>query len=357
MSDLEPARLLLAILRQDWDGAAALARRAPVEADGFVDLCLQADVPGWVHARLERAGRLDLVGAEAASRLRGIRERVRRDNLLLVARAEQALGALLAAGVTPVALKGLDLLSRLHASLDERTLDDVDLLVTEPQLPAAIEALERQGWELPPEPARTHYVRTSHHLPLTSPGPVVVGFEIHWNLAQELRYRIDQRGLFERALPLEVEGHRVLRLDEHDAVAHFLLHHFTHYFDRRLKWAIDIENLARAPGFDWSRVVERIREWEATVVAGMSLVHLHKLFPAWIPADAVAALRVARWRRLLCAPLRSGHPLDLFRATRRRWVQLYLATVLMEHPGAVPGWLLHRATRERRAGTHPLDHS
>ena len=90
-----------------------------------------------------------------------------------------------------MALKGLDVMHRLGVGFDERTMDDVDLLVREDQLTACIAALEAGGWEAPAEPKRTHYIRTSHHLPLVSPGPVVVGFEIHWNLVQENRYSVD----------------------------------------------------------------------------------------------------------------------------------------------------------------------
>jgi hypothetical protein len=188
-----------------------------------------------------------------------------------------------------------------------------------------------------------------------SPGPVRVEFEIHWGLAQEMRYRIDERGLHERAVPLEIGGHRVLRMDDHDLVAHLLLHHFTHYFDRRLKWAIDMRRIARLPGFSWNGVARRLRDWGATAASGMSLVHLHRTVPEWISDEALAALRPAAWRRALLWPLRSTHPLDLYRGTRRRWVQLYIATVLLEDPSLMPRWLAHRATRDRRDSANPLD--
>ena len=355
MSESRHARLLLAILRRRWDEADELAARAPISTEVFLDLCMQGDVPTWVHAELSAAGRLDLIGPEAAERLQATRTRARRDNLLLIARAEQALAVLLQAGVVPIALKGLDLLHRVYGSFDERTVDDVDLLIRSEQLRTAVGALEAEGWEAPPEPGRSHYIRSSHHLPLRSPGPVAVEFEIHWNLAQDKRFRIDERELWHNAVPLEVGGHRILRLHDHDIVAHLVLHHFTHYFDRRLKWAVDLHAVAGSRNFDWSVVVQRIRSWGASATCGMALVHLHKMFPEWIPASAIASLRVAGWRRLLLWPLRSSHPLDLFRHTRRRWVQLYIAAVLLEQPTLLARWLAHRALRDRRPGANPLD--
>jgi hypothetical protein len=92
-------------------------------------------------------------------------------------------------------------------------------------------------------------------------------------------------------------------------------------------------------------------------VVGASLLHLHKMFPEWIPDRALAGLRVTACRRALLGPLRSTHPLDLLRDTRRRWVQLYVAAVLLENPFLMPRWLAHRATRDRREGVNPLDDS
>ncbi len=355
MDETRHARLLLAILQQRWEEAERLAQCATSDPSGFVDVCRQCDVPTWIHSQLESADRAALVGRDALERLARIRAKIQRDNLLLFARAEQALDALLAAGVTPVALKGLDLIHRLYARFDERTLDDVDLLVDARQLPAALAALARAGWLLPAEPERTHFIRSSHHLPLRSPGTVHVEFELHWNLAQELRFHVDDAGLLERAVPTAIAGRSVLRLEDHDLAAHLLLHHFTHYFDRRLKWAVDLQAIARQPGFRWETVAERIRSWGAVAVSAMSLRHLQKTVPDWIPPEILTRLPVAGWRSLATRFLRSDHPLDLFRGTRHRGVQLYLAAVLLERPALLPRWILHRVVRERRPGTNPLD--
>src|SRR5207247_167262 len=103
--------------------------------------------------------------------------------------------------------------------------------------------------------------------------------EIHWSLGQEKRYRVDPERLLERALPLEIGGRRVRRLDDHDAAAHLLVHHVQHYFDRRLKWALDLLRISAREGFDWAQVAERLGAWGGRAAAGMSLLHLKKLFP------------------------------------------------------------------------------
>jgi hypothetical protein len=192
-------------------------------------------------------------------------------------------------------------------------------------------------------------------LPLHSPGPQRVGFELHWNLVQERRYRLDPRALFARARPLVLDGRKLLRLDDVDLAAHLVLHHFTHYFDRRLKWAVDLELLDRREPLDWPAVVARLREWGATIAGAAVVRHLRKTSAHVVPDAVESALPLPVWRRALLAPLVSAHPLDLYRGTRRRGVQLLLAALLLERPVMLPAWLLHRARRDRRQSDHPLD--
>ena len=349
MSDRHEARLLLAVLREDWPAAERLAASRPPDPGVFVRLCRRCDVHPAVHAALARAGKLSLVGERAAEELAEARRKCRLDNLLLLARVETALDALRAAGIVPVVLKGLDVLHRFGVGFDERTLDDADLLVAPADFPRALEALEAAGWSGPGEPERTHWLRSSHEMPLKSPGPVEVAFELHWDLGQEKRYRVPREEVLARAVPLRVAGREALRLENHDAAAHLLLHHLQHYFDRRLKWALDLGRIAAEPGFRWDVVASRLARWGGLAAAGLSRLHLDRLFPGLLPGEAARALPAAAWRRLAILPLRSSHPLDLVRGSRRRIVQLWLAAAAFERPGALPAYLLHRGSRDRRA--------
>ena len=347
MSDRHESLVLLALLGERWDEASALQRQKPVDPASFLALCRLADVAPTVHARLALFGDAGLLGRDVADGLAKARAKTRVDNLLLIARLEQALDLLIAAGIRPVALKGVDVMHRLYRSFDERTLDDIDLLVPRAQRDLAIAALERAGFSGPPEAERLHWFRSSFELPLTSPGPVGVALEIHWNLGQALRYRIDAGTLYERAKPLDVGGRAILRLDEHDAVAHLLLHHVQHYFDRRLKWVIEIGLLSRSPGFSWSRVAERVKAWGGSAASGLAMAHVRKLCPGMLPEAAYEALPAAAWRLAATMPLRSTHPLDFYRGTRRRLVQLFIAAAALERPWDLPGYVRHRALRDR----------
>ena len=156
--------------------------------------------------------------------------------------------------------------------------------------------------------------------------------------------------LFARAVPLDIGGRSILRLDEHDAVAHLLVHHVTHYFGRRLKWVLEIGKLARAPGFSWPRVALRLGEWGGRGAAGLALAHVRKLFPESLPAAAYDALPAARWRLMATVPFRSTHPLDFYHGTDRRPVQLAIAAAALEAPWDIPRYAWHSAVRDRDPG-------
>jgi hypothetical protein len=78
------------------------------------------------------------------------------------------------------------------------------------------------------------------------------------------------------------------------------------------------------------------------------------VLPELVGPEVLRVLPVAGWRRLMTLPLRSSHPLDLFRWTRRRGVQLYLAAALMDRPSDLPGWIVHRRIRDSQEGSGPL---
>jgi hypothetical protein len=48
--------------------------------------------------------------------------------------------------------------------------------------------------------------------------------------------------------------------------------------------------------------------------------------------------------------MRASHPLDFYRGTRHRLVQLAIAAASLERPLDLPGYLRHRATRDRDGG-------
>ena len=347
--------LLLALARERGTDVRALLNSAPPDSEPFLALASQADIEPWLHWQIESSGLADGFGVAIMEHLAHRRHKTRNDNALLIAVTEQVLQILTAAGVTVVALKGMDLMHRHYPRIDLRTATDVDLLIPRGQLVVALEALGRNGFTVPDPKQATHYIRSSHHLPIDSPGPLPVLIEIHWNLVQDYRYDLNVDELFERARPIDIGPHRILRLEDHDFVAHLLLHHLSHYFNRQLKWLIDLRQIVRSAEFSWAGVVDRLQRWGGLTAGAAAVAHLHRLDPATVTDEAQELLPLAAWRRLLVAPFRSRHPLDWVRDPERRWLQLYLAAIFLERPSRLPRWLFMRETRDTREGNNPLD--
>src|SRR5262245_18449594 len=111
-------------------------------------------------------------------------------------------------------------------------------------------------------------------MPLFSPGPAPLLLEIHWSLGQSGRYVIRFDDLADRTVPLDVAGRRVVGLSPNDIAAHLLLHHLQHYFDRTLKWAVDVHRITADRDFSWSTLCERLARWRGLSAVAISLRHL-----------------------------------------------------------------------------------
>ncbi len=256
------------------------------------------------------------------------------DNLLLLAEAEKVIDAMAGIGVTPVVLKGLDIIHRFDLGFDSRRMTDMDLLVPTGQVRAVMAALAKAGWNLPAKIYDSNWA--PYHTGMESSGPVSVSLEVHWNIIQEGRYSLDPADLFRRAVELDLGGRKVLGLERHDLAAHTLLHHVSSHFHRTLKNWLDLFTLSREPGFDWKQVARRTREWGGAPGAAMSMRHLGKLFPGWFPPEVVKLFRLGKVRQAIFRPLISDHPLDMFRNTETRWVEMFLSSMLVNNPLRLP---------------------
>ncbi|MDH3627664.1 MAG: nucleotidyltransferase family protein [Acidobacteriota bacterium] len=355
MSPDSSTELLLALARERPEAIDAILADSTPDSERFLSLCEQTDIEPWLDHQIRTAGLESRIDTRIMGHLAERRRKTRVDNALLVGVAEQVLKILTSAGVTVLGLKGIDLLHRHYERIDLRTVTDVDLLVPRDQLIIALRALGEHGFTVPDPAGATHYIRSSHHLPLLSPVPHQVDVEIHWNLVQDVRYDLDVDELFERAKPLTIGPYRILHLEDHDFVAHILLHHLSHYFNRQLKWLIDLRPIVRNPGFSWKIVAERLHRWGGSMAAAAAVRHLHQLDPQTVGPETIELFPLPAWRQWLTAPFRSRHPLDWIRRPDRRWLQLYLAAVYLERPSLLPRWLFLRMTRDRRESSNPLD--
>ena len=343
--DRDTAAFALALLR---GGTPSLPgeRAAPRIAEGLRRSGLTAIV----------LGRLPAGAAPEALRasLEAERSRLRADLALLYDRFSRLATLLDGVGVPFILLKGGALAPLLYESPELRPMVDVDLLIRRSDWPAARDAMQRDGYSLPGEPDQAYWLANYFNLAVSSPEPGPVHFDIHWSLAQPIRYRVDVDGLWARAAPLVVEGRPGLRLGNEDLLLSLILHLAYHYFDARLLWLYDIHRLCRKVPIDWDAAARRSRQWGMRTVFGLGLSYVEKVFPGSVPAEVLRAAAAGPIRRVLLAPLRSGEVERLFRGDDRRVAQLVQGLLVMDRPLVAARFGLDKiARRVRFLGARP----
>lgn len=260
------------------------------------------------------------------------RDRLRADLALLHDRLGKLADCLGRAGVPFIALKGAALAPLLYDSPEQRPMVDLDILIRRSSWPAAREALGSAGYILPGAEDERYWLANYFNVGVSTPGDRPSPIDVHWSLSQEIRYRVDEEGLWSRAVPFRHEGRQLLRLGNEDLLLALILHIAYHYFDARLLWLYDIHLLCRKLPVRWETAVSRAAEWGMATIYGLGLAYVEKTFPGSIPSEALSASEEGAARRALLAPLRSPEPDRFFRGDDRRLIQLLQGILVMDRP-------------------------
>ncbi|MEW6554197.1 MAG: nucleotidyltransferase family protein [Actinomycetota bacterium] len=210
--------------------------------------------------------------------------------------AVKALGALDAAGVRAIPLKGFYLSSRVYTRKSARAFKDLDLLVEEASLADLHAALLDGGFE--PAPGRPAFVPapayTVYRLPMEdglTAMEIDVHIGMHWPAEYERRTALNAGDLWDGASPVEVEGMRLWALSaEHLFITTLLDAAVNHRYARLVKFRDALE-LLRSAEVDWGAVESWSRRWEVRSFVGPGLRYLVEIDPSLsIPREAQDSL-------------------------------------------------------------------
>ncbi len=260
------------------------------------------------------------------------RNHLRADLALLYDRLDRLSEVLGEARVPFIVLKGAALAPLLYEAPELRPMVDVDILIRRERWDAARSALAAAGYLLPGDAEQAYWLANYFNLAIRSPDPRSASFDVHWGLSQEIRYRVDEGGLWERSVPFPHEGREFRRLGNEDLLLSLLLHLAYHYFDARLLWLYDIHLLCRQVPMDWEVVRRRAGEWGMATIFHLGLAYVEKAFPGSVPARVIQESLPGPLHRALLAPLRSPRPDRLFRGDDRRPMQLVQGLLVMDSP-------------------------
>ncbi len=219
-----------AAAQPDFDGAAVAAA---AQAEGVAPL---------VYSVIRDQGWLS---AEAEQPLRMAYYQNARRNVLLFRELGVVLQHLTAAGIPVIVLKGAALAHIVYANPAVRPMCDVDLLVREADVPAALRVLRDVGFTLIPPRAYRNEVMARR----TSAFDFVI--ELHWHLfvIPYYIYTLSNAWLWETVLPLQIEGNAVHSLGPEAQLlhlcGHLYLHHALEGSQVQLIWLHDIAEVLR----------------------------------------------------------------------------------------------------------------
>ena len=191
----------------------ALAQRAAVRDDlgnahtvltqsdtlgSLLLLARELGVEGLVLSTLRKTKLADSLPTETVKELGARLEQLRREAMLWDLERDRVIHLLARRGVTPVLLKGSALRESVYGDPTERSMGDLDLLVTPDELDRSVAALREAGYVPDREEWIEKYRQHHFHQVMNHPRGFIV--ELHWALTDpDSRVPLDEKEFTARA--------------------------------------------------------------------------------------------------------------------------------------------------------------
>ncbi|MFY9587376.1 MAG: nucleotidyltransferase family protein [Actinomycetota bacterium] len=242
-----------------------------------------------------------------------------------VQEAQIALGALSAADIPALVIKGPSLVERYYGDPALRFYSDVDIVVPPDRLRAAIEVLEAGGFGLLDAnwPLIIADLRGQVHLHSEGVGTI----DLHWHLVNDARKRRTLHMRADEMWPETIDGTvgdaRSRLLATADDIAYVCLHAALAGCHRFL-WLLDVKHMAASPDVDWDQVGRRMRRWRFAAGGYLVLALAREFADAAVPLETLRAIKpggltMSEFRSLLAR-------WDLSSESGGRLRQLFFAT-------------------------------
>lgn len=250
-------------------------------------------------------------------------------------------------------LKGAALGRTVYGDPSLRPIGDVDILVHERHFDNALQSLANAGWKLPTQRALVYWRKARFNVGIITAHEPRTLVELHWSIAQRGRHFPDIDEIFRRSSAFDFHGRSVRALSAADQLLHLALHYAYHYFEPNLIWLYDLALLHMShPPLD--EVMNRARQWGATIPLALSTLAVDKAFPGVVlerlHREAQRNVRAAGIAQHLGSP----EPVRLLASTDSRGRQLLLALLTLDSgrqvASSLTGWALRALRYGDRAG-------
>jgi len=304
-----PERLLVKLAGRDGVRASLADDRAVIEDPStrarLIRLAMEHGIHGLVLRALVRSPLMGTLSLEIAQELTVEWNRLRRQAALWDLERDRLLSRLEREGLTPVILKGGALRETAYGEPAERSLGDLDLLVSPAQLEQAQAALERAGYRTVGTEAMIEAYRLHHFdIPFAHANGFVV--EIHWALSRaRLGFQLDERAFLSRAVSRPRASGVALRVPSaEDMILHLASQNEEDAFGR-LRRLVDLDRVvASTPQLDWAYLGEAARQGGVQTFTALSLRLAQLILDTPLPVGFVEGLAPSRLSRLNLTLLR-----------------------------------------------------
>jgi hypothetical protein len=188
-------------------------------------------------------------------------------NVHLLSELEAVLAALQGEGITPILLKGAALLHSVYVEPALRPMADLDLLLRQEQMAAALRVLAAAGYvPVRPETRAGLAIEYENELLLQKPDSSSIPLELHWSLFDSPHHQrlIPMGWWWQSAVPVQPELFSAHILGPEAQVLHLCAHIVLHHQGRGLRWLHDIAEVIYfyQDRLDWDLLLSRAVEYD-----------------------------------------------------------------------------------------------
>ena len=293
-------------------------------------LLAQAQLHGMaplVFWRLAHADLLAAIPAPIAAAFKGAYMQTLINNRRMQAVFQEVVGALGAADIPVMALKGLALARRYYPDVALRPMTDMDMLVRQEDVPRAIAALRRLGFRAADGMGSPSGFYSFTSAVVAYARPRSLSIEMHWELFGRTVYRqsLPAAQVWDRALEITIFDQSVRYLRPRDELWYLCIHAAVEHRLERLIWLVDIAELVDAlpADWDWQRFTQETVAAGVALPVAAALAYCCAYLRLSAPTDALARLCEAAdapAEQATCAAAQA----DLLSA---EWIQMAAASV------------------------------
>lgn len=198
------------------------------------------------------------------------------------------------AGLATVVLKGAALGDTLYGNSALRPMTDLDLLLHEQDVAAAIDVLHQHGYRSASAEVRPgHVLDFENEVVVRSPGTPSLAVELHWHLLDSPFYqeRLSEDWFWQTARSARLAETDALVLGLEATLLHLSAHYVLHHRAQGMRWIGDIAGLVatRGPEIDWQLLLVRATDFDLVFSIQVVLQQLLADWNAAIPPAVVQA--------------------------------------------------------------------